>query len=106
MHSELVPYTCSIASSESILKVIDQLQREGYRRVARLVMHTEEGKLHAHPPPSVLHDTRICEGSPVRARWTCKTIKTLLWACQQSKGQLHGNLLPSGTGALRLLPLS
>ena len=39
-------------------------------------MHIEEGKLHAHPSPSVLHDTRICEGSPVRARWTCKAMDT------------------------------
>ena len=27
----------------------------------------------AHPSPSVVHDTLISVGEPVRARWTCRT---------------------------------
>ena len=30
----------------------------------------------AHPSPSVVHDTLISAGEPVRARWTCRNGRT------------------------------
>ena len=67
-------------------------------------MHTEDGKLHAHPSPAVLHDTLICEGSPVRARWTCKTYKCEV---QGMSAKVRGSIAFScHMRRLRLLPPS